>query len=1182
MRLKVESLRQLVARSRRSQNAWAMRAGISRGHFSELLNGRHPYPSARTRAQILEAFGVEFNELFEIEQARVPLPADAAVLAGLGARYVIDGELCEGGMGVLYRARDRRFHRPVVVKVLSEEGLGGLGADRFLAEIQRAARLIHPYILPLYDAGEVGGRAFYVMPYIEQGSLAEVIASAPAGLPLERVLRVTEGIAAALEHAHRQGVLHCDVKPQNVLLVDGHPYVADFGLSRAIHLEALREWPRPPEVDIGAGTPAYVSPEQARAARSLDPRSDLYSLGCVVFEMLAGRPPFEGGSTTEVVRRRFEALPPPLQRLRPDLPAGVAAAVARAMALDPEQRPAHPTAFVRELRAGASSGAVSAPAAARSVRGTPRAPAGASFPIPVVRTMRSFLRDLRGSLRILMRQPTLASVAVATLAVGIGANAAIFSVVDAVALRPLPYPHAERLYRVYSSYEGELCCTVSVPNFLELRDTLSGFDAFAAYTAASFIIDGGGGPERIAGLVVTDGLLEMLGGTPQLGRSIARADTLAGADPVVLLSHRFWLERFGGDPDVLGGTLRVDSVERTIVGVTPESFRFGQAPALFVPPAWGPEALSDRGSNFLTVIARLREGTSFEAALAELEARYADLVARYPEITNRGVGVRPLRDWLLGPAQRRPVLVLWCAVTMLLLVACANVANLLLARSEARRRELAVRAALGASHARLLAQHVGEGLILAGAGCSLGVAAAAGVLRWLLARYGAAVPRAEAVRLDARVLGFSVGLALLTGLAVGLVPALRSRSARLHADLAEGGRGGPGARSRLRRALVVAQVAAAVVLLVGSSLLLRGFWYLTHVDLGVDGDSVLAFEVTLPEARYPEPADVVALLTRLRARLAALPGVEAVGVGSAAPFSNTWTNFSRVVVLGRPERAASFVEARLVEAGYFDALGLRRLRGELFTGRENSPEAPPVAINRTLARQLFGDADPIGAAIGPDPEGSGWRVVAVVSDVLEHGPDEPVPPTVYLPFALAPSSTMTVLVRSAADPLSLVPAIRGAIRRLDAEVVVFGVSRLDELVHRGLAGRRFTMTLLTAFAAIALLLAAVGIYAVMAYAVQRRTREIGIRQALGASSRRVQREIVGEGLKMAGAGTLLGLAGAMAVWRVLSSLVVGVVGADPIAFVAASVALFAVAAAACWLPARHAAALEPMAALRRE
>lgn len=1182
VRLKLEALQERLATSRRSQNAWAMRVGLSRGHWSDIVNGRHPYPSAKTRAQMLEAFEAELDELFEIETVGAA-GEEVGLAAGLAPRYVIDRLIAEGAMGAVWLARDARFGRQVAIKTVAPEAIAGLGTEGLLREVRRTARLQHPNVLPIFDAGETDGRGYYVMPFIAGGCLRDRL-SRQGRMSVDAALPILRGIAAALDHAHAEGVLHCDVKPENVLLAGDHAWVADFGLSRAAHDDAVREWERPPEVDIAAGTPAYVSPEQARAHRQLDARSDVYSLACVAFEMLSGRQPYEGRSTTEIVRRRFDAVPPDLAAAAPGLPAAVVRVIAAAMSVDPDSRPTSAGDLVDRLAAAACasaprprSGALQSAARAVTRWAASRAPRRRGL------LMRNLLDDLRFSVRSMGRRPLFALVAILTLALGIGANAAIFSVVHAVVLRPLPFPDPDRLLRIYSTFEGEACCTVAAPSFVDLRNEVQSFERLVAYSGGAFTITGDKEPVRIEGQYVSHGFFEMLGAVPQVGRFIEERDDTYGAEPVVVLGDTLWRERFDGRADVVGQSVTIDSIPRTIVGVAPPDFRLTSRPQLFVPHAWTPEQAQSRTRNYLVVVGRLADQVSTEQAAAELEAAYGRIVEANPVIANKGVAVRPVPAWLLSSERTRPILVLWGAVAMVLLVACVNVVNLALARAETRQRELAVRAALGAGRGRLIRHFLTESLVVALVGGAVGTAVAYGGLRVLLSAFGDAVPRASEVSLSGTVLLFALAVSLLTGLVVGFVPALQTAPERLYRGLREAGRGAGGGGGRLRQGLVMVEMALAIILVIGAGLLLRSFWKLSSVDVGVPAERILAVNVSLPDARYPESSDVETFYATFGERLRALPGVVAVSMSSALPFTNTHNNFSQVLPLHDPTVSAQFVEARVVDAEYFATLGVAMRSGRSFAPTDVPDGPAAVVINERLQRMLFAGADAVGKMLGAAPgQENGWEVVGVVADIREHGPDRPAPPTVFFYLGQNMQSELSVAVRSAVDPLDLAPQIRSVARDLDPELALYGVERLDVMIHDSLGNRRFVLTLLSIFAAVALALGAIGIYGVMAYAVARQTREIGLRQALGASPATVLLRVVLHGVKLAAAGIGLGLAGAYFLRRGLESMLFEVQGFDPLTYAIVAAVLGAVAVLACAVPARRAAAVDPMEALRED
>ena len=1180
VRLQRERLLDHLARSGISQNHWALRIGLSRGHWSDLVNGKHPYPSPRTRRLMLEALGLPFEELFEVEAAR-PEGGDGRVHASLPDRYVVDREIGEGAMGTVFAARDLVLGRVVAIKVVSPEAISGIGSEAFTREIHRAAQLQHPNILPVYDAGEAAGHPFFVMPYIEGGSLRGLL-EREGRLGTDETVAVLGGIAAALDFAHSRRVLHCDVKPENVLLAGRHPYVADFGLSRAIHSET-REWERRPEIDVAAGTPAYVSPEQARGHLDLDGRSDVYSLGCVGFEMLTGRPPFTGTTTTQIMRRRFEALAPDVRDSVPEVPAAVADGLRGAMSLEPDERPASSGALMdslgeslagsrqpREGRPGPALAAVTA----RISKWPSRATGG-------LRTMAGLGSNLRASFFALLRQPTVTLVALATLALGIGANTAMFSIIHGAVLKPLAYDEPDRLVRVYTSFDGRACCTVSVPNFLDVRDKTRQIENLAASGAGHLTLTGGEEPARVAGGRVSRGFFEVFRVEPRLGRLFAAEDHAAGAPKVAILSEELWRERFAGDEGVLGSVLQIDGEAHVVVGVVPAGLTLAERARLWLPFAWEPGSLPGRGSNFLRVYGRLAPGATLQASEAELESLFAPLVEEYPDSNERnGLVPRPLADAVVSSSQKEPLYVLWGAVALVLLIACANVTNLLLARAEARRKELAVRSALGAGQLQLLGSFLAESVLLSLTGAVVGVATAALMLEALLGLFAGAVPRQNEIGIDATVLFFSALLAVATGLAVGMVVWLRSRSVELSETLKESSRAAVGRHARLRAALVVTQVSLALVLAAGAGLLLKSFWQLSAVDLGLEVEELVGFQADLAEAWYPTPAEQMAFVESVEDRIRALPGVEAVAVSDLPLILRGW-NYSEVTELGG-EAAAGFVETRRVLPGYFEALGVPLLAGRDI-GREDREEAPiVVVINRELARQLFGDENPIGRRLDMGANEEGFEIVGVVGDIRESGPSRPPAPTMYWSLRQSPSSRLSVTVRSDRDLGRIEAGVNRAFRELAPNLPLFGVEPVYERVADTLGPRRLALSLLSIFAGLGLLLGAVGVYGLMAYNVERRTGEIALRQALGASPRKVLGQIVGEGGRLAIVGVVAGSLVGVVLRRALAGLLVGVESTDPAIYVAAATVLFSTALLACWIPARRAAQVQPMSALREE
>jgi len=797
--------------------------------------------------------------------------------------------------------------------------------------------------------------------------------------------------------------------------------------------------------------------------------------------------------------------------------------------------------------------------------------------------MQNMFDDLRYSMRSLRRKPLFAIVAIITLALGIGANAAIFSVVNAVILRPLPYPEPERLVVINSQFEGRTCCPISAPNFLDLRDQVSEIDDMVAAGGTMFAVSGGSEPVRMSGLYVTQGYFEMLGAQPQAGRMIGAAEDQFGSEAVVVISDRLWRDRYDADPAVVGQSINVDSVPRTIIGVAPPDFREGRATQLYVPFAWDPDNLPHRNQNSNTTIARLAPGATAESALAELRSLYAAIIEMYPdEISNEGIDVTPLGEATVRARDRAPLFMLWGAVGMVLLVACANVVNLMLARAESRHRELAVRSALGATRGQILRHFLTESLAISLVGGAVGVLCAYGGLQLLLGTFGDAIPRSGGVGVDRSVLLFSLFVSVGTGIAVGLFPALWHRSGDLAAELSESSRGQVGGQRRLREGLVVVEVAMALILVIGAGLMLKSFWRLSQVDVGVDPARIVTARVALPQARYPEAIDRLSFYDALTERVRAIPAIEQVGLASHVPFDGSHSNFSQIWPVTNPDTAATFVEARVADPGFFDTLGLSIRSGRGFEPTDILDAPTVVVVNDELVRQLFADTNPVGEFITGAVNDDGWQIVGTVEDIREHGPDEEVPPTIYFAYTQGDRSSLALTVRAAGDPLDVVPEIRRIVTELDSDLPVYGVNRLDELISGGQGGRRFSMSLLLVFAGVALTLGAVGIYGMMAYSVECRTREIGLRQALGANRRSVLAMVMTQGTRTTLVGVALGVVGAYFLRQSLSSLLFEVGGFDVATYTAVAALLILVAAVACYVPARRAAAVDPMDALRQD
>jgi putative ABC transport system permease protein len=831
----------------------------------------------------------------------------------------------------------------------------------------------------------------------------------------------------------------------------------------------------------------------------------------------------------------------------------------------------------------------------------------------VGRAADTLLQDIRYGWRGLRRAPLFTAAAVATLALGIGANTAIFSVVDAVLLRPAPVKDLNRLVMVWQTdrQSGTLREPASVPDYLDFRARARTLDRVAGLAAGEAnLTPPHGEPTRLAALRVSHDLLPALGFDPIAGRSFREEEDQAGGPPVVMISESLWERAFARDPGIVGRVLHLDDEPFTVVGVVRDVSDFGVLQILSA--AVYSRSFADRGDRVrvdawlplqpnpksyprdthgLFVLGRLAPGVGLASAQREFDSIGADLERTYASNRARGVNVEALGAVVFGPV--RPALMLLVgAVAFVLLVACVNVANLLLARGTTRGREIAVRSALGAGGARLYRQFLVETLILAVIGGIAGIGLARLTLATLVAMAPPDIPRLSAVTIDGRVLGVSLSIAAVVGLVFGLLPAFQAR--RLDVQTALKGHAGrqasQGRAARaVTRALVVAQVTLAVVLLAGAGLLVRSFWRLEHVNAGFHVGGVMKAEYQLPRTRYPVNfanfpnfKEIHAFNDALVQRVRALPGVETAAVAGNHPLDPGFTN--SFVIVGREAESAGFPEisVRRVTPGYFRTVGLSLVRGRLFRESDATASAPVVLINEAAARRFFPGRDPLGAKIRF--WGASREIVGVVGDERFHGLANAAPIAAYAPLAQAPSvnGAHVLLVRTSGAPAALLPPVRRAFREQDASLAVFGAEPLERTRAHSLAERRFVMILLGLFAAVALVLAGIGVHGVLAYGVAQRTREFGVRMALGARPGQVLTSVLGEGVVLTGIGLCLGICGALAMTRFLTAYLFGIAPADPVTFVAVAAFLAAVALAASAIPARRATRVDPTVALRVE
>jgi putative ABC transport system permease protein len=814
-------------------------------------------------------------------------------------------------------------------------------------------------------------------------------------------------------------------------------------------------------------------------------------------------------------------------------------------------------------------------------------------------------KDLRYALRMLRKQPAFSAAAVLTLALGLGASTAIFSLIDAALLRALPFPDSNQLVVIWADSPARKPGSPFPPpanaDVAEWRGHTDSFARIAAFAPRAADLADGGDPERVGAAGVTAGFFETLGVTPLLGRTLAPDEEMHGSPPVALISHGLWQRHFGGDPALVGKRVSINGDKRTIIGILPPDFDFprrAEWPA-FSPFAsrtevWLPLAFraqddgtgwsnwQSRNERSLIVIGRLKPGASLRQAQGEMDAFAVRRAHDYPDThKDSNVKIVPLREQLAGHSYKS-LLILFGAVSLLLLIACVNVANLLLARGVARQQEIAVRAALGAGRGRLIRQLLTECLLLAALATGFGLLVAEACLRVFLILNPLTYSRLDEASLDPVALGFAAFIALVTSAVFGLVPALQASRFDLRTSLHEGSRGGDGAvRERVRAWLVTTEVAFALVLLTTAGLMVRSFLRVQAVQPGFRSDSVLVFDVQLP-SRYSNGASQVMVFQQLAARLEALPAVRAAGAIGYLPLGGggNWGSFT---VEGEPPvRPGSEPKAERcwVTQGYFAAMGIPIRQGRVFTGRDTADQPRVVVINETLARQFFSSRDPLGKRVRA---GGAWRtVVGVVFDAKSGSLEREAGPQLYLPHAQWPWPAMTVVLHTDGNPLALASAARSELKALDALLPAANVRTMEQVVSNAASSRRFNMALLAFFAVAALLLTMMGIYGVVAFLVGRRSREIGIRMAMGAQRGDILRLVLRQGMKPVAIGSLGGLVGSLAASRLIASQLYGVSSSDPLTLTSIVALLVAAALLACWLPACRATKVHPMEALRSD
>ena len=810
--------------------------------------------------------------------------------------------------------------------------------------------------------------------------------------------------------------------------------------------------------------------------------------------------------------------------------------------------------------------------------------------------MDALLQDVRYAIRTLARTPGFSIVAVIVLALGIGANTAIFTIVNAALIEPLPYKDPDRLVLLWETNVRRpgRSNVVGPANYLRWKERATAFEDISAFADTRAVLTGGGEPEEVTAQLMIGGMFQILGVPPMLGRTFTDAELADPASNVTVLSYRLWHRRFGADPSVVGRTVQLNSAPRMVIGVMPPDVQLltklslvGRATDLWVPNPLSESARTPRGRS-TSVVGRLKPGVSIDQAQAEMSTIAAGLTAEFPQFnTGWGARVVSIRDEIAGDI-RPALLVLAGAVAFVLLIACANVANLLLARGASRHREMAIRSALGAAKIRVMRQLLTESLVLGLAGGIVGLVMAQWSLGLLIALSPVDLTTLGHVRLSYPVLAFTAAVSLLTAVICGFAPAFEGARVDVQDSLKEGARsvaGGSRAR-RLRQVFVVSEVALAVVLLVGAGLMIRSFASLQSVDTGMNTRDVLTVRVALPGRKYNEPGKTLRFFEDAVRRVAALPGVQSAGIVSYLPFTGlgAGTGFS---IVGEPPAAPGnglTTDVTVCDVGYLQTMRLQLLKGRLFTEREMRERSNVVVINEALASRYFPGQDPLGKQVVilmNDPIVP-TEVIGIVSNAKFVDLRTDARPTSYWPHPQLPYTAMTLAVRTAADPMSYASAIEREVHAIDKDQPVSDVRTMDQWVARSLAQARFSSMLLTVFALLALILASIGIYGVMSYAVTQRTPEIGIRLALGAETRNILSLVVGNGLRLAGLGLAIGIVLALPLSRTLSSLLFNTASTDPLTFAGVVVVLGAVALMACYLPARRASHIAPMEALRHQ
>jgi putative ABC transport system permease protein len=1077
-------------------------------------------------------------------------------------RYRLIQQLVGGGMSTVYLAHDDALDRRVVIKVLAGDLASTEGKERFRQEIALVATLSHPQVVPVLAAGDVDGLPYFVMPFVDGESLRRRLGRGP--LSVRETVSILVDVARALAAAHERGIVHRDIKPDNILLTAQSAVVTDFGVAKVRWGARRSRAAGSVQTSEGTslGTPAYMAPEQIAGGSDVDGRADLYAVGIVAYEMIAGAPPFTDKTPRKVLAAHLVEAPPALSRRRRDVPPGLASLILRCLAKDPADRPRTALDIVRALQD----------------------PETIAVPRARVGTL-----AVRGALRGLRRAPMLSVYAVACLALGTGATIAVCGAIDHALLRDLPFAHARALVTVYRTTPQFKDGPFSAPNYMDLARSVHQISDLAAIGLAPGVLGLPNDPVQVRVSRASGNLFSALGIRAASGRLFDRRDVENGGG-VAVVTDELWRSRFGGDPSIVGRSIELDGRATTIVGVLPPEFRIPRAGIeiesdIWIPLVFTPTELALRRSNSLMLLGQLAPGSSVRVAERELRDRLADIVRTYPDQRDESIRVTLLHADSAG-AIRTPLLLLLGAVGLVLVVATANVVCLLLARGLRREQEFAIRSALGASRWAVVRPVVAESAILACAGVLLGTGLAAVGLRLAGAGIADNLPQLGGLAIGVRIIPFALAIAVLITVLGGALPAWYATRVGAH-EVLRGIRGSSSSRSRVRslNALVVAEVALALVLTIATGLLFKSVTRLIERDPGFDPAPVLTLTVAVPVPTYPDGTAVQRFLAPVLDAVGRLPGIAAVGATSMLPFH--CCRNSNIRYEGRPNDIPTrmpLVEFRNVTPGYFAVTRQRVISGRLLRDADAPvPASVVVVVNEALAQRDFAGQDPVGKRFYTS-DTTFATIVGEVSTIRNTDPIAPPVPEMYVPYQPGSQTfAFNLMVRVArGDPRLAGTAVTAAIRAVDPRAAVTRVMPMRDLIRNSVRRQRFFLAAIGLFAVVAVVLAIAGLHGLLSFTVAQRAQEIGIRSALGSSPLRTLATTVRRGLHLIGGGVLFGIAGAMLIVRLLQATIAGIEPLDLGTWLVATIALVATGLLACLPPSWRAASIAPASAMRGE